>query len=106
LRNFGCHNNQLGEIPVEIGHLINLVNFSCSSNQLKELPIELINCRSLGCIYYNDNEIIMNPIIQRFIDRNQNIKNHNLYNNGQNVHTSSIQQSIKESIINLLKDKY
>ena len=48
----------------------------------------------------------MNPIIQRFIDRHQNINNHNLYNDGQNVHASSVQQSIKESIINLLKDTY
>ena len=48
----------------------------------------------------------MNPIIQRFIDRHRNINNHNLYNDGQNVHTSSVQQSIKESIINLLKDTY
>jgi hypothetical protein len=48
----------------------------------------------------------MNPIIQRFINRMNNISNHNLYNNGQNVHTSSVQQSIKESIINLLKDTY
>ena len=48
----------------------------------------------------------MNPIIQRFIDRINNIKNHNLYNDGQNVHASSVQQSIGESIINLLKDTY
>ena len=48
----------------------------------------------------------MNPIIQRFINRHQNINNHNLYNDGQNVHASSVQQSIKESIINLLKDTY
>ena len=48
----------------------------------------------------------MNPIIQRFLDRWYNINNHNLYDNGQNVHASSVQQSIRESIINLLKDTY
>ena len=48
----------------------------------------------------------MNPIIQRFLDRCRNINNHNLYNDGQNVHMTSVQQSIKESIINLLKDIY
>ena len=57
-------------------------------------------------IHYINNEIIMNPIIQRFIDRRQNIKNHNLYKDGQNVHASSVQQSIRDSIINLLKDTY
>ena len=30
---------------------------------------------------------------------------HGLYNDGQNVHTSSIQDSVKQSIINLLNDK-
>jgi hypothetical protein len=48
----------------------------------------------------------MNPIIQRFIDRHRNINNHGLYKDGQNIHTSSIQQSIKESIMNILNDKY
>jgi cellobiose-specific phosphotransferase system component IIC len=56
--------------------------------------------------HYINNEIVMNPIIQRFINRQMNINNHELYNNGQNIHTSSIQESIKQSIINLLNDKY
>ena len=101
-----CSHNQLNKLPKEIGNLINLRDFSCSNNQLKEFPIEIINCRNLRYFDYSNNEITMNPIIQRFIDRMNNIKNHNLYNNGQNVHTSSVQQSIRESIINLLKDIY
>ena len=48
----------------------------------------------------------MNPIIQRFINRHKNINNHNLYNDGQNIHTTTIQQSVKDSIMNLLNDKY
>jgi Leucine-rich repeat (LRR) protein len=61
-----CSNNQLKEIPVEIGHLINLQEFYCSNNQLKEiseleefslenkvfLPKEignLINLRAFDC---------------------------------------------------------
>ena len=60
----------------------------------------------LRYFYYSNNEIIMNPIIQRFINRMDNIENHKLYNDGQNVHTSSVQQSIGNSIINLLKDTY
>jgi Leucine-rich repeat (LRR) protein len=106
LQKFNCFHNQLNELPKEIGNLINLQYFYCYDNQLKDLPIEIINCRNLRYFNYHNNEIIMNPIIQRFINRMNNIKNHNLYNDGQNVHTSSVQQSIKESIINLLKDTY
>ena len=99
-----CSNNQLTELPIEICHLINLRWFNCSYNQLTNIPIEIINCRNLRYIYYIGNEIIMNPIIQRFIDRIRNINNHNLYIDNQNVHSSSIQESVKKSIINLLKD--
>ena len=100
-----CSNIQLKELPKEIGNLINLQEFDCSLNQLKELPLEIINCRNLRYFTYANNEIVMNPIIQRFIDRHQNIKNHGLYNDGQNIHTSSIQDCVKQSIINLLNDK-
>ena len=91
--------------PKEICNLINLYELICSDNKLKELPIEIINCINLIILNYSDNEIIMNPIIQRFIDRQNNINNNRIYNNGQNIHTSSIQDSVKQSIINLLNDK-
>jgi len=101
-----CSRQNLKELPVEIGHLINLQYFCCLNNKLSEFPIEIINCRNLIEIRYFGNEIIMNPVIQRFLDRHHNINNHILYDDKQNVHTSSVQQSIKESIINLLKDTY
>jgi hypothetical protein len=68
--------------------------------------MEIINCTNLRYLNIYNNEIEMNNIIQRFIVRRMNINNHELYNNGQNIHTSSIQESIKQSIINLLNDKY
>jgi hypothetical protein len=58
------------------------------------------------------------PIIQRFINKHKNINKHNLYNDRQNIHvfgviffkirtrTLIIQQSVKDSIMNLLNDKY
>jgi Leucine-rich repeat (LRR) protein len=75
-------------------------------NEITTIPIEIINCRNLKYISFSNNEIILNPIIERFINRMNNINNHNLYKDGQNVHTSTIQQSVRESIINLLKDTY
>jgi len=57
-------------------------------------------------IYYaNPLENLLNPIINRFIQRIQNKGDiHNLYTDNQNVHSSSIQQSIKDSIYNLIKE--
>ena len=101
-----CSYNELTELPKELSNLINLQSFGCHDNNLKELPIEIINCINLTYFNYSNNEIVMNPIIQRFINRHQNINNHNLYNDGQNIHASTIQQSVKDSIMNLLNDKY
>ena len=50
-------------------------------------------------------ENILNPIIQRVIQRIENIKKINkdtIYTDRQNVHSSSIQQSIRDSINNLM----
>ncbi len=104
LKEFSMENGVF--FPKELGNLINLQYFDCSNNKLTELPIEIINYRNLINFYYSNNEIVMNPIIQRFIDRHENINNHNLYNDGQNIHTSTIQLSVKDSIMNLLNDKY
>ena len=100
--------NQIKEIPKEIGHLTHLQELSFSHNQIKELPLEITNLRNLIIIIYVNNPIenLLNPIINRFItqieNRGGNI--HNIYTDTQNVHSSSIQQSIKDSIYNLMKE--
>jgi len=106
LKHLNLRHNHLKEISKDIHKLVELKFFACHYNNLKELPIEIINCINLKTIHCLNNEIVMNPIIQRFIDRINNINNHNLYGDTQSVHASSIQKSIKESIINLLNDKY
>jgi Leucine-rich repeat (LRR) protein len=101
-----CH-NQIEELPLEITFLTNLTKLSFSDNQIKEIPLEIINLRKILDFYYHQNPIenILNPVINRFIKENKYIKKQKyvLYNDAQNVHSSSIQQSIKESIFNLLK---
>ena len=99
-----CAYNQLTELPKEIGQLTNLQLLDCAYNQLTEIPIEIINCRYIYYIYYDNNAIIIHPVIQRFINRR--INNNSIYNDGQNVHTSSIQESCKKSILNLLNDNF
>jgi Leucine-rich repeat (LRR) protein len=95
--------NFMKEIPKEIQFLTQLYLFNIYNNQIIELPLEIINLRNLIVFYYHDNPIenLLNPIINRFINRNNQI--YNIHNDTQNVHSSSIQQSIKDSIFNLLK---
>jgi Leucine-rich repeat (LRR) protein len=105
LKNLFVFNNQIKEIPKEIQFLEKLYYLHLSNNQIKEIPIEIINLRNLTIFYYYDNPIenLLNPIINRFINRIKNKQIYNIHNDTQNVHSSSIQQSIKDSIFNLLK---
>ena len=106
LQELALYDNQIEEIPKEIQYLTQLQELYLYNNQIKEFPFEITNLRNLTIFHCSNNQIenLLNPIINRFIQR---IKNrggniHNLYTDTQNVHTSSIQQSIKDSIYNLL----
>jgi Leucine-rich repeat (LRR) protein len=97
--------NQIKEIPKEIQFLTQLTYLNLYKNQIKEIPLEIINLRNFIEFYYNNNPIenLLNPIINRFLNRIKNKQIYNIHNDTQNVHSSSIQQSIKDSIFNLLK---
>jgi hypothetical protein len=99
--------NKIKEIPKEIQYLIQLKYLYINNNQITKLPLEIINLINLKYFYYHDNPIenLLNPAINRLINRTKNNKNKRLYSihdDTQNVHSSSIQQSIKDSIFNLL----
>ena len=100
--------NNIIEIPQEIQYLIQLRVLYINRNKIKELPLEITNLRNLDIFMYEDNPIenLLNPIIYRFIERigKRGGTIHNLYTDTQNVHSSSIQQSIKDSIYNLMKE--
>lgn len=101
------NNYYLSAIPRSIGRCASLVKFNAINNRLTRLPIEIVQCRRLTDIRTDGNEITIDPVIQRFIDGRHNVRNHvGLYNDGQNVHTSSIQASIKKTILNLLNDPF
>jgi Leucine-rich repeat (LRR) protein len=97
--------NKIKKIPKEIQFLSQMTNLFLQNNHIIELSLEIINLRNLTNFYYHNNPIenLLNPIINRFINRIKNKQIYNIHNDTQNVHSSSIQQSIKESIFNLLK---
>jgi len=55
----GLFDNQLsGEIPYEIGDLVNLIELNLQKNQLRgEIPPEMGNLTNLTSLYLNDNKL-------------------------------------------------
>ena len=100
--------NNITQLPVEIGNLSQLTTLYLQNNKLTHLPVEIGNLIQLIRLNLSDNMIenILNPIIQRVIHRIENRANrHNgntIYTDTQNVHSSSIQKSIKDSIYRLM----
>ena len=93
--------NELTQLPSEIGQLPQLTELNLTNNQLTQLPTEIGQLTRLNVLYLQGNPIenTLNPIIQRFLQRIENKRNQkNIYSDTQNVHSSSIQKSIKDSI--------
>jgi Leucine-rich repeat (LRR) protein len=99
--------NKIKEIPKEIQYLTQLTTLYLYDNQIREIPLEIINLRNLTYLncYINPLENLTNPVIYRFITQIENKHKHiyNIHNDTQNVHSASIQRSLKDSIFNLLK---
>jgi Leucine-rich repeat (LRR) protein len=124
LRMLYCSNNLINLLPEKLPNFLRTLNCACNeltrlpkylptsleyiyviSNKLTHLPISLINCEDLKIIYYSDNPMEnINPIILRFLNQ---IKNRyiTIYNDRQSVHNGNIQESIRQSIVNILSDQ-
>ena len=97
--------NMLSSVPVEIGQLRRMNTLYLSYNMLTLLPVEIGHLTQLSTLDLSHNMIenILNPIIQRLIQRIENRQiNNTIYNDAQNIHSSSIQLSIKDSIYQLM----
>lgn len=107
LQELFIHNNFITTIPVELCMLQNVDELSIENNIIRELPIEIVNLENLVYFGYRSNPIdnLLNPLLQRFLQRfNTNTKyNHNIFNDSQNIHSSSIQQCTKDSMYKLLQ---
>jgi hypothetical protein len=72
------------------------------NNPIKEVPMTIMLLRNL---LYLTVDIEYDPIIQRFISRNQIRTTRTVYDDAQNVHDSKINQSISQSLYRLLEQK-
>ena len=78
----------------------NLERLWCINNQLESLPACILNFHNLHTFCYANNRIELSVQLARFIDRINNRENNliNVYNDRQNVHNSTIQLTVRESI--------
>ena len=102
LEYFECEYNKLTSLPNNM-HFPNLHHFECSHNKLTSLPLCILNWRNIRLIVRHYNPIELSPQIARFINRlRAGLYNDlNVYNDTQNVHNSTIQTSVKDSINNI-----
>jgi hypothetical protein len=109
LQELFLRDNQITHIPVELCELENLNELIIRNNQITELPLEITNLENLTLFQYYGNPIenFLHPRIHAFVERllyvNHNVVDNNIYADSQNIHTSSIQQNTKDSIIRLLQ---
>ncbi len=102
-----CEKNRISFIPEWIHEFTRLYSFVCSENMITTLPIQFMMCRFLHELKYGDNpiEYIPAPLV-RWI---ANLRNHRIhrdfYEDNQNVHDTTVQESMKNSIFTLLNDR-
>ena len=99
--------NYVKKIPNEIENLINLEYLYINYNNISEFPINVINLRRLREFKFLNNLFDFIPLqVHRFIRlMTINYNNLPLYNDDQNIHDTTIQKSIKNSIINITSKK-
>jgi len=105
LKEFWCYHNKITYIPNTLPNY--LQEFNCRHNQITQIPTSIIQLRYLTKFYCCGNPIEYTPpVVSNFLNNLRNTLGINVYNDTQSVHNHNIQESIKQSIYNVLKDKY
>ena len=103
--------NLFKEINNDINRLINLTYFSFANNNIEFISSNILDIPGLTNIFINDTPQLRLRIDDRmaaYLDYGVHV-HHNIIaviNDDENVHTYSIQESLRLSIANLLKDDY
>jgi Leucine-rich repeat (LRR) protein len=98
-----CSDNQLTSLPESLPNSLQYLD--CSYNQLTSLPMSILNCRFLTVINYSNNQTeTIHPAITRFLNRTKN-RNITVYNDRQSVHNGNVQESVRQSILNILSTR-
>ena len=98
-------NNCISSIP-DLQHLIQLQFLDIMENPIISLPVSIINMRHhLKIFAISDNRLeFLPPPLVNWITKTS-FNNLKIYNDSQNVHDHTIQESVKESIWNIMSEK-
>lgn len=106
LREIVCGNNHINDVE-PLKFCTSLSDLLCENNRIQSLS-PLYQLRDISYIRWQGNPIEMNIQTERFLEKIQirfDFGSLQVYSDGQNVHNSSIQKSVSDSINNLLKDE-
>jgi Leucine-rich repeat (LRR) protein len=98
-------NNKITNLDKDIfTNLKQLEILVLSYNKLTNIPTSILFCRRLNYINYDNNEIeYIPPYIKNFFNKlKQQSENLQVYNDTQNIHNHQIQESVKNSLENIL----
>jgi hypothetical protein len=99
--------NRLTSIPPEIGKLGNLTILRLNNNNLTSIPPEIGQLRNLTYLWLYNNPIEHIPLnVTRILERQRPVALAlGVYADTQSVHNSTIQQTLRESMLRLLNEK-
>jgi Leucine-rich repeat (LRR) protein len=107
LTELDCSGNKLTSLE-GLENCIVLTKLDCCINELSVLPEFIVNFRRLEYVEYIYNQIEYIPLqVQRFLERvkNRQASMVRVYSDGQNVHNSTIVNSIKVSLSEILSEE-
>jgi len=87
-----------------LDQLTAIQNIFLTGAPIKEIPMTIMRLRNLRHLTF-DHGVPINPIITRFLTKNNINSNRTIYDDGQNVHDTHINQSISNSLFSLMETK-